>query len=570
MSTRTLLSLLALPLLGAAACAELDPPATQPSPAPTMASSSPPAAPPAPPPPAPLPPEGQARAFVAAVAAQHFAEAAQSFDAVLTMSMPPAALADLWARLEDAGGPFQAIESTESDVDAGYRVVRVTARFAHLRKVLRFVVGEDGRIVGLFFGPVPREVEDQARAVVDRLSHGDYAGAGSGFDSIMRASLPPDKLEAVWKQVVKKAGRFSAVQRAAVVPAGSVWTVLLTCRFGTAELLVKVAFDIRDQVAGLFFLPGDSLAPWKAPAYAQPDRFTEREVSLGSSPALPGTLTLPRGAGPFPVVVLVHGSGPNDADESIGPSKIFKDIAWGLASRGVAALRYVKRTRHAPAGVVSVKEEVLDGAAAAIDLALHTRELDPRRVVVAGHSQGGYLAPRIAADNAAVAGIVLLAGPSRPLQDSIVEQLVYLQQQDPGDAAKKRLVLAARAFKTRVEDPALGPDEPIDVPGGGALSGRYFLSLRSYRPTEVAARLTIPILLLQGARDYQVTAPDFDGWKRALGGRPGVVLKQYPGLNHLFITGTGTPRPAEYETPGHVDAAVIDDLVAFVGRLSAP
>ncbi len=288
---------------------------------------------------------------------------------------------------------------------------------------------------------------------------------------------------------------------------------------------------------------------------------------MGASPALPGTLTLPRGAGPFPVVVLVHGSGPSDADESVGPSKVFKDLAWGLASRGVAAIRYVKRSRHAPAGVSTVKEEVLDGAAAAIDLARHTAELDPRRVVIAGHSQGGYLAPRIAADNPGVAGLVLLAAPSRPLEDSIVDQLVYLSQREPGDGAKQRLVEEARAFKARVEAPALTPDEAVPIPGGGVLDGRYFLALRGYRPAEVAAKLSLPILVLQGSRDYQVTAPDLEGWKRALGGRPGVEIKQYPGLNHLFIAGTGTPGPAEYEVPGHVEAAVVDAVAAFVGRL---
>jgi len=491
-------------------------------------------------------------------------------DAALAAALPAPAMADLWRTLEEAGGPFQGIDAAETSVDGGYRIVRVTVRFAHLRKVLRVVLSEDDRVAGLFHGPVPREVEELARALVDKLARGDYATAGSGFDPIVRAALPPDKLAAVWKQVVKRVGPFTEVKSAQVVPAGGVWTVLLVCRFGTGELLVKVAFDLRDQVAGLFFLPGDSLAPWKPPAYAQLDRFTERDVTVGTSPALPGTLTLPRGPGPFPVVVLVHGSGPNDADESIGPSKVFKDLAWGLASRGVAALRYVKRSRHAPMGVVTVKEEVLDGAAAAIDLARHTPELDPRRVVVAGHSQGGYLAPRIAAENAGVAGIVLLAGPSRPLEDSMLDQFTYFLQQDPGDAAKKRLVDAARAFKLRVEDPALKPDDPVEIPGGGVLDGRYFLSLRGYQPTEVAARLSVPILVLQGGRDYQVTAPDLEGWKRALRGRPGAEIKQYPAVNHLFIAGTGKPGPAEYETPGHVDAQVIDDVAAFVGRLAGP
>ena len=267
------------------------------------------------------------------------------------------------------------------------------------------------------------------------------------------------------------------------------------------------------------------------------------------------------------MVILVHGSGPSDADSTIGPNKIFKDLAWGLASRGVAALRYVKRTRAVPAPVSSVKEEVLDAARAAVDLARTTPGLDRARVVVAGHSQGGYLAPRIAAEAPGVAGLVLLAAPSRPLQDSLVEQHAYFVKLDPGSAEQKRLLAAARAFKARIEDPLLRPDDQVDLPGGGSERGGYFLSLRGYRPTEAAAALSIPMLVLQGDRDYQVTAADLQGWKQALGTRTGVTTRRYPALNHLLIAGSGTPRPGEYQTPGHVAEEVVADIAAFVEKL---
>jgi pimeloyl-ACP methyl ester carboxylesterase len=331
--------------------------------------------------------------------------------------------------------------------------------------------------------------------------------------------------------------------------------------------VVKVVYDFEDRIAGLFFVPGDALAPWKPPPYAHEDRFVERDISVGSSPVLAGSLTIPSGAGPHPVVILVHGSGPSDADATLGPNKIFKDLAWGLASRGVAALRYVKRTRAVPAPVSSVNEEVLDAARAAVDLARSTPGLDRARVVVAGHSQGGYLAPRIAAEAPGVAGLVLLAAPSRPMQDSLVEQHVYFLKLDPGSAEQKRLLAAARAFKARVEDPLLRPDDLIDLPGGGSERGSYFLSLRGYRPTEAAAGLSMPMLVLQGDRDYQVTAADLDGWRRALTSRSGVTTKRYPTLNHFLIAGSGKPRPGEYQTPGHVAEEVVADIAAFVGRL---
>src|SRR5262249_4505177 len=124
-------------------------------------------------------------------------------------------------------------------------------------------------------------------------------------------------------------------------------------------------------------------------------------------------------------------------------------------------------------------------------------------------------------------------------------------------------------FKARLDDPKLSPDEEVTFPGTGALKGTYFLSLRGYKATEVAAKLKIPILLLQGDRDYQVTAPDLEGWKRAVGKKANVTIKQYPGYNHLFIAGGGTPRPEEYQLPGHVDEPVIRDLAEWIGKLPA-
>lgn len=544
-----------------AACTRPLPP---PPPVPPAAPSPPPLATSAPAPPSL---DSTARAFVDDLANHRFDAAVRGFDPEMARALPKDALASLWAKLEEAAGPFRSIDGAETTTEPPVSVVRVTCRFAHLRKVLRVVFGEDGAIVGVFIGPFARDIEDSARALVDKLSRGDFQGASARFDTLMRGSLPPDKLRSVWAQVVKKTGAFAEITGATVASAEGFWAVLLTCRFGSGPLVVKVVYDIKDEVAGLFFLPGDSLAPWKPPAYARETAFTEKDITVGNAPALPGTLTRPLGHGPFPAVVLVHGSGPNDADATLGPNKIFKDLAWGLATRGIAVIRYVKRTRFSPSPVASVKEEVLDGALAAIDLARSNADVDPARVVVVGHSQGGYLAPRIAEESRALAGIVLLAGPSRSLADSLLDQLTYFLELDPRNAENKRLVEAARAFKSKVEDPSLGPDEAVAVPGGGTEKGSYFLSLRGYRPAETAAKLSIPILVLQGDRDYQVVAADLAGYKRALAGKPLARIKRYPALNHLFIAGSGTPRPGEYEVPGHVAEEVVNDIAAFVAKL---
>ncbi len=172
--------------------------------------------------------------------------------------------------------------------------------------------------------------------------------------------------------------------------------------FARASLLMVIAFDPLHRVSGLHFLPADPSADWLPPSYAAPETFEEESVMVGASPALPGTLTLPKHAQRVPAIVLVHGSGPNDRDETIGVLKPFKDLAWGLGRRGIAVLRYDKRTRVAPAGVRTEKEEVDDGAHAAVALLLARPEVDPTRIALLGHSQGGALAPRIARADPAI------------------------------------------------------------------------------------------------------------------------------------------------------------------------
>ena len=413
--------------------------------------------------------------------------------------------------------------------------------------------------------PDPGVARERAGHFVERASRGDFEGASRDFSDAVRAALPPAKLAETWGAIEGQVGPLKAVDGVEVHAQQGMSVVLVAAKFERAELVIRLVVDPAGQVAGLFFQPKPPSTDWAPPPYADPATFDERAVVVGSQPGLPGVLSMPKSAGAgAAAVVLVHGSGPNDQDESIGGLKVFKDLAWGLATRGIAVLRYVKRTRHSPAGVVTQKEEVVDGARDAVALLRATSGVDPARIFVLGHSQGGYLAPRIARDVPGLAGLVILAGSTRPLHDSMLDQFAYFLTLDPGNQAIDAMLDATKKFKAIVEDPALAPDQKVDLPTGGSVTGAYFLDVRDYDPAATAKELSCRLLVLQGDRDYQVTERDFDRWRAALASRDDVVLKTYPKLNHLFVAGEGTPSPAEYQAPGHVEVSVLDDIAAWI------
>jgi hypothetical protein len=428
---------------------------------------------------------------------------------------------------------------------------------------------------GLAAPQTASDLASLAKDLTQQLAARQFDLIVTHFDEAMTSAMPVAKLTEFWDGLAGQTGAFQSVAGTRVQTVQGYQVVLVTSKFEKATLDVKWVFDSKSRVAGFFVAPAEADVPWTPPGYAKPASFHEQQIAVGSAPwQLPGTLTLPKGAGPFPAVVLVHGSGPTDQDEAIGPNKPFKDLAWGLASRNIAVLRYNKRTLQygkemkAHEAGLTVNDETVEDARLAVALLAKRPEIDSRRIFVLGHSLGGTLAPRIAGGDAQVAGLVMLAGTTRPLEQVIVEQLKYIAGLDGKIApeAQKRIDAAEQSAK-EIESPTLAADTKLSVLGT-TIYGSYFLDLRSYHPAEAAAQLKIPMLVLRGERDYQVTSEDFDGWKKALAGKPEVTLRVYPGLFHLFMPssspGTGLGTPADYQKPGHVTEPVIEDIASWI------
>ena len=407
-----------------------------------------------------------------------------------------------------------------------------------------------------------------AAAVVGWAAERRFADVAELFAPRLRAVASAETLRVGWEGEIARIGPVSAVGGPVSEPAGAGLVrvrVPVTCERG--GLTVVMSVDDAGLLHGLRLAPPESTA-WEPPSYATADRFTEREVTIGEGPlAVPGTLTVPAGRGPWPGLVLLA-SGPHDRDLTAGPNKPFKDLAWGLASRGVAVARFDKVTHtHPHVGAepgFTMAEEYLPHALAAVRLLQQERTVDAERVFVAGHSGGGKAAPRVAAADASIAGVVSLAGDTVPLSRSAVRVVRYLAELGPGPATTSAVEATTRQAAL-VENPELSPAIPAsDLLFGWPAS--YWLDLRGYDPVATAAALDRPILILQGARDYQVTADgDLARWQAGLADRPDVTIRVYDADDHMFFRGKGPSTPAAYESPQHVDPAVVTDIAGWLG-----
>lgn len=250
---------------------------------------------------------------------------------------------------------------------------------------------------------------------------------------------------------------------------------------------------------------------------------------------LPATIMMPADARDVPIVVMVHGSGALDRDETIYTNKPFRDIASGLARKGIATLRYDKRTYVYRQPVASMDDETILDALSAIRLARR----HSNRVYLLGHSLGAMLAPVIAErSEEPLAGIIMMAAPARDMEIVVRQQFDYLLPSGASPDFKEQQIENLRQR-----------------------SPHY---LQPQGQTAAACRLTLPMLILQGERDYQVTMEDYSLWQQVLKGKANVVYHSYPRLNHPFMEGDGKSTPMEYQMEGHVATYVIDDISSFI------
>ncbi len=406
----------------------------------------------------------------------------------------------------------------------------------------------------------------EADKVLDTMDAGDFAAVHARFDTTMAAAITAEQLAQGWKALPAQAGALKARGDARVVDRDGRTLVSIPLHYEKAELNAMLAFDAEHRIAGFAIRPAAPSAAPAAPPVPDDANYRELDLRIGDeATGLQATLAIPNGEGPFPAVVLVHGSGPQDRDSTVGPNRPFLDIARGLAERGVAVLRYEKRTKARPqdfADGSNIDLETTDDAVHAVALLREQTGIDPKRVFVLGHSQGGMMAPRIAARDPQIAGLILLAAPSRPLLDILIEQnrrMAILNDGKTSDAESIAIQqLADRVAAVRSGREITAAQAPMGI------APAYWRSVDAVDQVAEARAIAQPLLLLQGARDIQVVDADWQGWRDAFHDSPRATFKLYETLNHLAIPGEGDGNLQEYQTPGHVDAALIADIAAWI------
>ncbi|ASW74676.1 hypothetical protein CJF12_10535 [Chryseobacterium piperi] len=324
--------------------------------------------------------------------------------------------------------------------------------------------------------------------------------------------------------------------------------------FEKSKLDIQISFDGENKISGLFFVPHKT--------FEKDDLNSLHIKSDGIE--LKGTLLQPVQNNQKKLVIFVHGSGPQDRDETIGENKPFKDIAEYLFNNGISSYRYDKRTYSNPETFndqSTVEQETINDAVNASDYFKNNKNFKDYQIIILGHSQGAYLMPEIA-KRARASKYIFMSGNATPLQNLIVEQFEYLHKIDPTSVSDRDVYNMKKEVEFLNSDKFTLKASNEELPMGWSVT--YWKYLVDYKPLEAVQSIKVPMFFAQGGRDYQVTEKDFTLWKNQLKNNKSAMFKFYPGLSHLFISGSGIPSPKDYEIKGNVDPLFLTDLKNFI------
>jgi dienelactone hydrolase len=425
--------------------------------------------------------------------------------------------------------------------------------------------------------PVQTEsVRDNALRLVNELNAGNYDKAYRNFQyEGMKLSLSPGVFKDLWTDLIEEYGEAKEILSSSVNAVDRNTTVSIVVQHEKAPIIVNVIYNEKNRIAGLEYGVLDENVDWTKIDDQTRLAPNETLLTVGTDRfPLNAMLSVPKdGNPPYPLVILIPGSGPLDMDATVGVCTPFKDIAELLNERGIAVLRYNNRPyEHLDEIGKNIAdftpyEEIIEDAITVFQDAKELPEIDPERIFLAGHSIGGYFLPKIAESTEDCAGYIMLAANSYNLEDLIYQQYRYIARMDGKVTLGDKFVLAryqnmTKRVKNLKEGAKTNPKKLYGV------YPNYWLYANKYNALEAAKKIEKPILFLQGTRDYQVSMDNFNLWKSTMEGKNNAKFIHYENLNHLFMYGDSPSTPYEYSTKKTVEPSVADDIADWIKEVA--
>lgn len=423
----------------------------------------------------------------------------------------------------------------------------------------------------------PADAEQLTKQFIDASKKADWEVALPLMSSSLKKELSKEGLIQIWTAFTEPYGEIEKSTLKAVTNDGVHTKVswFISTNVSQYELVFKLNQEnlINDFHSEISYPDGTFLTP----TYDRKN-YIEKQVVIGEGEyVLPGLLTVPEGDGPFPVVVLVHGSGANDMDSTFYYAKPFRDLAVGLANEGIAVLRYDKRTkthgiRTALESKFSIREETVIDANKAVELLKSQPEIDAENIFVLGHSQGAFSLPLIVENDREhdIKGIIGAAGLGGKFQDLLLWQVEQqLERAKQLNAPAEQLITIEAQLQFLQEQFSIlnDPQYSLDnVPKEFQMQPTFWwFDIRDYVPTSLAKEQVVPYLILHGEKDIQVPMSEFEKLKSELQNRENTQFKTYPNMFHTLVNYAGNPDGmTEYLTPGNVSEEFIMDIATWV------
>lgn len=409
--------------------------------------------------------------------------------------------------------------------------------------------------------------QETIQDVAQKLANHKYKKVYKCFDTNMQSKVPVSQLKGLWEQMESTAGKLQNVVdvRQTARESGTKESAML--QFEQASVQMTMSVNDKGKINGLYI----SQLAYQPPVYGKDLGVGKKYMNfISNSYNLSGELVIPLDCNSCPLVILVHGSGPNDKDETIGPNKVFYDLALGFASKGIATYRYDKRSKLYPEAFkeqFDLYDETINDAISAFYHLKGDTSLHFSKYVMLGHSLGAYAMPLIADSlKNNLDGAILFSANARKLEDLIEYQMKYLTEFD-GEITKEEAKIITENTKKANDIRTLNYTQETSAEDLLAYwPGTFWKGIANYNPvSQLNANTTTPFFILQGEKDYQITITDFEIWRTAVGAKDNVKMQSYPNLTHLFTTSINDkPSPADYFLPNNVEFQVIWDMADWI------